>query len=279
MATVRVTFTAQLSVALPDGNYRGVGVSAGAHGLTTFSRVVEVDDAGTVDRQSNLAEELLDLVNRLLRWYRYLTSDFAVTELTQTRVGYFHFRDESGDPWGPQAGRWQLASPNLAMDDVHDPEQTRDELLAALAGSDDPPVWHLLLADAQLALTEGRYRESVLHSWSAIESCFGYHYHRWARARTDLSSDERQGLVGRDMSLANQMTAGLRFVAGQSLHELLGDDWIQRRRSYQARNAIVHEGQAASIADAMGSVAFAQRVIEVVEQLAAERRQKAADHA
>lgn len=278
---VRVVLELPYPIQLADGLHGGTWIITDTTGRTSarleFASDPNIDERLQQERQ---AQVLLADLNRILRLYRYHTGDAAVIELTLQSAGPFWFVDvATGAMWGPNDGRFHVLPARVSVDAVHEPEALSSQLRQELDDGYEPPVWRLLLLDTEVAIDEGRHREAVLLAWSAIESCFGTHYDRWVKEVPGLSGQEQAGLVGRDISLANQMTAGLAFTTGRSLHRLLGRDWAKRRTTYRTRNAIIHEGGSAGSAQAREALAFAQLVVETIEQLAADRSQDTADHA
>lgn len=278
---VEIGLTLPFPIQLPDGDYGGIHITTNPAGGTSVRQGLTIgdDDELTAQAHEQHALSLLDRLNSVLRLYRYHTGDAAVVELTLRTAGSFVFFDaETQQPCGPNEGVFQVLPARVSIAAVRDPGALSAQLRQELGDGFEPPVWHLLVLDSEVAIDEGRHREAVLLAWSAIESCFGTHYGRWISRLTELSSDERAGLVGRDISLANQMTAGLAIAIGVPLHQLLGKDWAKRRTTYRTRNSIIHEGGSASAAQAIEALAFARRVVEVVETVAAQHEQEVTEH-
>ena len=268
MTAVRISLQLDYRLALPAGQYGRLDLSHGPDDTTQlaldWSTGCEPNAAG----QEQLAREMLRQTNRLLRWYRHLTRHAQVVELTLAQVGAFSFVAD-GHGWGPNQGRFEVVQ-DPPYDPLLDQLGVAQRLVKALQDvADEPPVWHLLLLDAQLALAEDRFREAVLLSWSAIESCFNTHYRRAldeSERLTGLTADERDSLAGRDISLVNKMTAGWALVYGTSLHDLArAPVWSQRQVCYKARNAVIHEGRNVEAVRASETLAFAQSMVETIE--------------
>lgn len=278
---IRVGLTLQYPLQPLAVECGGVVVRTNADGWATAWRDFDASLGTSVTSadQERQALLLLDGLNRVLRLYRFYTHDADVVELTLSSAGTFTFIElETQRPWGPSEGLFQVLPTRSSFAMVPDLKGLDERIQRDVKAGAEPPVWHLLVLDAEVASAEGRFREAVLLAWSAIESCFGTHYGRWISRLTELSSDERAGLVGRDISLANQMTAGLAIAIGVPLHQLLGKDWAKRRTTYRTRNSIIHEGGSASAAQAIEALAFARRVVEVVETVAAQHEQEVTEH-
>jgi len=272
---VEVRIDLPYAMRLPDGEYGALRIVRSSGGSATIcSLIFEADEAWPTERmmvmQRERAEELMAVANRLIRWYRYLSREPSAVELTLSDVSPVTFRSfTTRRPWGPDpSGHYYVEAASVAGLPPRPPDEICGEVLAGIASAIDPPVWHLLVLDAEVALIEARYREAVLLSWSAIESCFSTTYEDLVDTLTDLSADERSSLKGRDTSLVTKMTAGLKLASGHSLHELLGTTWPQRRSSYRARNNIIHEGGVASKEQAADAIAFARQVIDAMEPFA-----------
>jgi hypothetical protein len=255
---------------LESGEYGEVEVLGPAGDATRVGMWFTPDSAGAGE-QYRRANHLLAETNRLIRLYRWTTRHAAVVELTLAQASPFVFLDESRNRWGPSDGEYHHGAEPVDALPLLQPAVVAGRVRALLAATAEPPVWHLLLLDAQVALDEGRFRESVLLAWSAIESCFSTHYDREvARRLGELSAEERKSLTGRDISLVNKMTAGFALATGRSLHTALGARvWRQRHATYKVRNSIIHEGAGASREQAHECLDFAQRLVHKVEEIVA----------
>ncbi|MBI2300711.1 MAG: hypothetical protein HYU66_17520 [Armatimonadetes bacterium] len=273
MARVRVSFTIRRTLSLAAGLYANVELECSPDdGTATLALWFEPRSEGAFEEQESQSERLLVEANRFLRWYRFVTGEASVVELTDAQASPFRFVSEPGGaPWGGNDGIRYAVPEHAPAARTKPLAQVESEIRAGLQSAVGPPVWHLLVLDADVAFAEGRNREAVIFCWSAIESCFNTTFRDLVQTNlTDLNRNDRDSLAsgtGRDISLTNRMTAGLQLAAGQSLHRLLGSDWERLRASYRVRNRVVHEGGEPSPDEAERCLAVTRRVLREVEAL------------
>jgi len=225
------------------------------------------DDASpdNIDRlQREQADKLLRRVNHLLRWYRATTGQPTIIDLTRAQASPFRFTfKESGARWGdPSTLEYEPSNATL-------PQAPHAQIVRAvlngLTSKGDPDVATLNLLDAEYALSVGRFRESVLLSWGAIDSTFVRKFKALVDARlTDEWSEGRDFLKGIDFGLRHKMTTGWRLLTGQSLHAEPDDFWKELSSSYRIRNTVIHEGQIATEDDAKLAIKVARKILKIV---------------
>ena len=146
--------------------------------------------------------------------------------------------------------------------------QTSDAVRHGLLSGNDPDVAELFLLDAERALHQGRFRETVLFSWSTIDSVFNRGYGalvdvglagEWGEARTFFK--------GLDFKLKNKMSAGMRIFANRSLFAEPDDLWQRMSNSYEKRNGIIHRGENATEDEARQAIDVAQRIVQIMNQV------------
>ncbi len=218
--------------------------------------------------KSSQIEKLLQQTNRLLRWYRVGTGSGAITEVTRVQASPFIFR--SGDESIPSLWLEEVSfepSP-LPLNDGITVQSITRTVKKGLAGKNDPEVSRLFLLDAEQALREGRFRESVLFCWSTIDATFNTKYEQivdqaligeWAEGRNWLK-DNRFGMK-------HKMSAALFLLTGQSLARGTGDLWVSLGQSYKKRNSIIHSGETAQEADAELALSVAKQVVALMATL------------
>ncbi len=207
-------------------------------------------------------------VNRLLRWYRVATGQAAIIELTRAQASPFRFIVEgTGAVWGGDAPlEYEAAS--LPVPAKGSRASFGDTVRQGLGEATDPDVAALNLLDAEYALSVGRFRESVLLCWGAIDSTFVRKFKRLVDDRlTDEWPDGRDFLKGIDFGLRHKMTTGLRFVAGRSLYTEPDGFWQDLSASYGLRNKIIHDGQIAHEDDAKLAIKVARKLVQLVASL------------
>jgi hypothetical protein len=218
-------------------------------------------------RRARCGEQLLRRINRLLRWYRSVSRRADITELTRAQVSPFQFEAIGAAlpavwtaPLEYEAAGPQLAALTLA----HTTQAVRD----GLAGGNDPDVAELFLLDAERALHQGRFRETVLFCWSTIDSVFNQRYD----ALVDVAlagewGDARAFFKGFDFGMRNKMSVGMRIVANRSLYAEPDDFWHKMSTSYGKRNQIIHEAQNATEDEALQAIVVARRIVQIMNEV------------
>jgi hypothetical protein len=170
---------------LPDGPFgplhcRHHALTGGTTGesLTSVSLRFEVPEPVSEEQQETLkagyAQRLLREANRLLRWYRAVSGQTEIVELTRVEASPFEFTvEETGAAWG--------GDPIFYAQEVFSgiPKSMGEiaaQIRAGLDGGGEPDVADLFLLDAEEARKSGRFRESVLFCWSTIDSTFNRRY-------------------------------------------------------------------------------------------------------
>lgn len=286
MATVRISIHLPYLLALPPGEYPTPGVggilrladgSVTSSDGTTEARTEasaifdarDGDDAEAQERQRRAeADRLLRRINRLLRWYRVATGQAAIIELTRAQASPFRFVvDGTGAAWGSDSPL-EYEATTLPEPEKGSRANFGDTVRQGLANGTDPDVAALNLLDAEYALSVGRFRESVLLCWGAIDSTFVRKFKRLVDDRlTDEWADGRDFLKGIDFGLRHKMTTGLRLVAGCSLYDEPNGLWQDLSDSYSLRNKIIHDGQIAHEDDAKLAINVARKIVRIVASL------------
>ena len=218
--------------------------------------------------KSRQADQLLDLTNRLLRGYRSITKNSAITELSRAGASPFRFRTDadlsSSAAWESELAYQADLPKKLAKGAQTITRRVRD--LFALGT--EPEVADLFLLDAERAVHEGRFRESVLFCWSTIDSTFSRKYDDLVDSTLEGEwAEARDFFKGVDFGLRKKMSAALYLVSGRSLFRESGDLWQQLSISYNKRNGIIHRGESANEDDARRAVNVARRVVEIMSAL------------
>ena len=213
------------------------------------------------------AEQLMRRTNRLLRWYRALSRQTEVIELTRARVSPFRFQLVGGgipEEWNDPI-EYEAVGPTalpLGIDEL------ANAVRSGLASGDEPGVADLFLIDAERALHDGRFREAVLFCWSTIDAVFNRKYDSLLNAT--LAGEwrpAREFFTGVDFGLQNKMSAVMHLVANRSLFREPDNLWAMLSRSYDKRNAIIHRGENAAEDEARAALEVARRIIHVMDSL------------
>ena len=286
MATVRISIHLPYLLVLPPGEYPVPGVGGlvrlddgsvtkqdGTREARTEVSAVfdapDTDDAETRERQRQAeADRLLRRVNRLLRWYRVATGQAAIIELTRAQASPFRFIvDGTGAAWGGGVPL-EYEAAGLPVPTKVNRASIGDIVRNGLAGGTDPDVAKLNVLDARYALSVGRFRESVLLCWAAIDSTFVRKFKGLVSARLkDHWPEGRDFLNGPDFGLRQKMTTGLLLLNCKSLHDQPDNFWNELSESYRLRNRIIHEGQVAQESEAELAVKVAQKIVAIVAAL------------
>jgi hypothetical protein len=217
--------------------------------------------------RARCAEQFLTRINRLLRWYRAVSRRADITELTRAQVSPFHFAavGVALPPEWISPLPYEQPPPPIQLDAA----DTTAAVRAGLGTGRDPDVAELFLLDAQRALHQGRFRETVLFCWSTIDSVFNRKYDalidvalagEWAAAR--------EFFTGVDFGVKNKMTAALYLLTHRSLFREPGDFWQSLMGSYNKRNGIIHRGENANEDEAWQAIEVAQRVVAIMNEIA-----------
>ncbi len=169
MPQIRIECALPFSLALADGDYADNRREPLRWNSTncTFSSGFHSDEVTRLaidSRQTSEARSLIVRINRLIRWYRVITSDTSlVNELTLWKASPFRFFiDDTNGSWG----KILTFSPPLALQAylkyTSKFSQLSENIRHKFANGTEPPVVNLFLLDAHQAFEDGRFREAVL---------------------------------------------------------------------------------------------------------------------
>jgi len=226
----------------------------------------DTEDRGEQEKLNfRQAKQLLNLTNRLLRCYRTTTRDSTITELSLARASPFRFQVIS-EGASPPAWVSEFRYPADPPKSLGEPLETITSRVGALlASGEEPEVAALFLLDAERALHEGRFRETVLFCWSTIDATFNRKYDALVDAKLiDEWTPARDFFKGVDFGLKNKMSAALFLVGGWSLFREPGDLWQKLSNSYNKRNGIIHRGENANEDDARLALEVARNVVRIM---------------
>jgi hypothetical protein len=188
--------------------------------------VGDTADPEDIQRQrARCGEQLLRRINRLLRWYRSVSRRADITELTRAQVSPFRFEGVGEAPPAEWLAplEYEAAGPQPVVPML---DQMMRTVREGLASGKDPDVADLFLLDAERALHQGRFRETVLFCWSTIDSVFNRRYDDLVDgALKGEWSESRDFFKGLDFKLRNKMSAGMHLVANRSLFREPRDLW------------------------------------------------------
>ena len=218
--------------------------------------------------KSRQADQLLNLTNRLLRGYRSITKNTAITELSRAGASPFRFRADTDranlSAWESELTYQADLPKKLPKRALTITRRVRD----LFASGTEPEVADLFLLDAERALHEGRFREAVLFCWSTIDSTFSRKYDDLVDSKLEGEwAEARDFFKGVDFGLRKKMSAALYLVSGRSLFRESGDLWQRLSSSYNKRNGIIHRGESANEDDARRAVDVARRIVEIMSAL------------
>ena len=218
------------------------------------------------------AKSLMGRINRLIRWYRVVSSDAAMSEVTLSKASPFiFFEAHSNQSWArplsffiPPVQDRGFSFFTRALD------ENTAKVARGLASGMEPEVEELFLLDARQALEEGRFREAVLFSWSTIDAIFSRRFDSLVDgALADEWSESRKFLRGLDFGLRHKMTIGLRLVTRRSFFKEPAEFWSRLSSSYDRRNSIIHRGETASEIDAEHAIKVAEDVVKLMNEITA----------
>lgn len=281
MPEIRVSITLPYALRLTEGEYQTAEVGEIIHITsprleetspeTLVSAIFPHGDIPDPDARQSVraqdADRLLRRTNRMLRWYRAVRQRADITELTRAQASPFQFAligggDATG--WVDPIVYEEVGPSPVALTVSQLTGQVRD----GLASGNDPTVEVLFLLDAERALQQGRFRESVLFCWSTIDSVFNRKYDSLVDvALAEDWADARAFFKGLDLGLKTKMSAGMRFVANRSLFNEPEDLWARMSQSYGKRNRIIHRGENATEDDARHAISVAKIVVAIMNSI------------
>ncbi|MDQ2687406.1 MAG: hypothetical protein M3Y28_06020 [Armatimonadota bacterium] len=265
MPLIHITLTLPYLLRLPSERYH-TGAEGGfldlseryvedVNGLgakyTAVSSDFDAPDYATPEqrlvRKKAEADRLLRRVNRLMRWYRTVTGQAGLVELTRVQAGPFAFTiSGTAQAWTADEPPLQFENASPLLPNSLSTITVADSIRRGLAGQTDPAVAELFLLDAEQALRAGRFREAVLFCWSTIDSTSNSKYDALVdQALVEEWSEGRQWLKDPRFGMRNKMSAVMYLLTGRSLFREPDDLWQKLTESYRKRNAIIHQGEIA----------------------------------
>lgn len=270
MKNINAWATLPYLLRVSDGKYGDIEVKKGpaTHVFLPFKVQANQDLDERQKISLRKANQLLTSTNNLLRWYRYLTKDPSIVELTKGQLSPFRFLDDRQKPYHDDLN---FESESLFPGHPSIPTtKLTQELRKNLKANKEPPLADLIYLDAQVAKTEGRFRETVLFSWSAIDTIFNATYDSLLAQALEpegyaKSKDHLQGKSG-EMPLRIKMTGMMRLLTQRSLSSDQ-KKWSLLGRSYDKRNDIIHRAGSASEHDAQTALDTAKWVLDFMRDL------------
>jgi len=205
--------------------------------------------------------------NKLIRWYRYLSQDCRSIEVVREQVSPIIatvFTDDSSLSYKIDFHR-PLPRPELLNG------KQLDQLSISLRRNITPPTAELLLLDAQEALAQYRYRETVLLAWSAIETIFDPFIRSKLLERFPGLNFDRGGAganIESDLYFLTRADVLLSLLTGFSLRVNTNPPfWDNLCASRFHRNEIIHRGSDAGEDEAKLAINVAQQFIRTINEL------------
>jgi len=232
----------------------------------TFAAAVEslAEEEGEKIRDTQAKRFLRDL-NRLIRWFRVLSSQASINEVSLDQLGGVDFRlEDTQATWGSIQSSDQRISSDVS------PKAVAKKVKRYFDKSGEPPVEVLFLLDAKEALREGRFRESILFCWSVIDATFNKTFGELVDSRLAGEwAESRAYLKGIDFPLRQKMTGGMKLLCGRSLFHEPDVFWKRLSTSYTKRNKIIHEGHSANEDEARSAITVAEEIVSKLKEVAA----------
>jgi hypothetical protein len=281
---IRVSLVLSYLLRLPNGNY-STGAEGGslslqeqyvpeANGSRAKRTAVfsEFEAAASISLEHQLAiknreaDALLRRTNRLIRWYRSQTRQAAIVEVTRVQASPFVFTEQATQSlWGDDL-TFEADPPMLPA--TQSAASIARAVRSGMAGSSDPQVADLFLLDAEQALRDGRFRETVLFCWSTIDTTFNMKYEALVdQMLVGEWADSRNWLKDTRFGMKNKMSAILFLTTGRSLFREPDDLWANLAQSYTKRNNIIHRGETSREADAELALLVARQVVKLMASL------------
>jgi len=204
--------------------------------------------------------------NQLVRWYRYLSKDYLAIEVVREQISPIIatvFTKDSSLSYEIDFRR-PLPRPEFLT------EEQLSQLSANLRLRGTPPTSELLLLDAQEALAQYRYRETVLLAWSAMETIFDPFIRERLLERFPDLNFERGGAgtnIENDLHFLTRADVLLSLLTGFSLRVNTNPPfWDNLCASRSHRNEIIHRGGDAGEDEAKLAVKVTQQFIRTINE-------------
>ena len=204
--------------------------------------------------------------NQLIRWYRYLSKDYRAIEVVREQVSPIIATVSTEDSLLSYEIHFRrpLPRPELLT------EEQLSQLSANLRLRGTPPTSELLLLDAQEALTQYRYRETVLLAWSAIETIFDPFIREKLLERFPDLNFDRGGAgvnIENDLHFLTRADVLLSLLTDFSLRVNTNPPfWDDLCDSRSHRNEIIHRGGDAGEDEAKLAVNVTQQFIRTINE-------------
>ena len=238
---------------------------------TLVSSLHDHSDPTNLDELNRLkvkfANRLLRDTNRMIRWYRAVTREADVMELTLAQASPFQYTplEEGQSPDWETPWTFEAITPARFEGQLG---EISEALRAGFSSGSEPEIADLFLLDAEQALQEGRFREAVLFCWSTIDSTFNRKYDSLVKEKLAGEWKDAQAFfLGHEFGLRNKMSAVMHLVANRSLFREPADFWERLSASYTKRNAIIHRGELASEDEAIGAIEVARDVVRIMRSI------------
>ena len=201
----------------------------------------------------------------------WFTSKAGKEAVTRVQASPFVFTEaQTKSSWGDNLA---LEADPPAVSTTQNVNAIARTVRSGMASNNEPEVANLFLLDAEQALRDGRFRETVLFCWSTIDATFNTKY-EWLVDQTLAGewSEGRQWLKDTRFGMKNKMSAFLFLTTGSSLFREPHSLWANLTASYAKRNAIIHKGETAQEAEAELALTVAREVVKLMASLKPKRR-------
>lgn len=232
--------------------------------LTTGITVerLEADGAENKVLLGELSLKVIEVMNRLLDTYRYVTHESYVERVGSLNVHNIFFPKENTGFYV-----MSMLGTGITNATMNLPRTITGEIDRMLRADERPPLAELLQLDADSSLEKRAYTLAVVKSFQALEVLlekFLLHSYQVA----GLSESDTLRVLDRKWRTPERRKQVLKDVSGQSAsHMSWWQEWISLYES--ARNEVLHQGKEPSAAEAARVVALNSDVITWLKQLPA----------
>ncbi|HEX7681410.1 MAG TPA: hypothetical protein VF713_25010 [Thermoanaerobaculia bacterium] len=230
--------------------------------LTTGISVEQLEVDGTEKKilLGELSLKVIEVMNRLLDTYRYVTHESYVERVGSLNVHNIFFPKENTGFYV-----MSMLGAGITNATMNLPRTITGEIERMLKADERPQLAELLQLDAESSLEKRAYTLAMVKSFQALEVLLEK-YLLSSYQVAGLSESDALRVLDRKWRTPERLKQVLRDVSGQSASEMpWWQEWIGLYDS--ARNEVLHQGKEPSAAEAARVVALNSDVLTWLKQL------------
>lgn len=233
----------------------------------TFDTDFTAEDFETDESRTAILEKIkqltLDVVNKLLDSYRYITREEYIERILTPEITDIQFLKPNVCFMLPNGLHWGIGDALMN----HSWEQV-EKIRSMLVSEDPSPIYDMLLLNAESAFNKKIYKLAVLESFQGFE-IFLENFLIAKFQEKDLSSEDIDKKIteGNNWRTPDRLKGVMEEATGHRLtsNQQLWDKWY---RGYdEVRNQVIHKNKDITAEDARESLSANLEVIEWMKQL------------